>query len=71
MMFVSDLYFYNTEKEKERLKEQIRESYINGYNEGLNILDGIIVQALDNSDNKDESMTLRWVLDEISKMIIQ
>ena len=43
--------------------------YDKGWNESLNILDGIITQALDNSDNQVESMTLRWVLDEISKMI--
>lgn len=37
----------------------------------LNILDGIITQALDNSDNQIEPMALRWVLDEISKLEVE
>lgn len=40
-----------------------------GFKEALEILDGFIVQALDNSDDQTESMTLRWVLDQISMMI--
>lgn len=50
------------------VSDSIQKSYTEGFNDALDILDGIIVQALDVSDNRDECQTLRWVFDEISVM---
>lgn len=45
------------------------EPYQSCYEYGLNKLDWIITEQLDQSDNQVECQTLRWVLDKISEVI--
>lgn len=45
------------------------EPYMSCYEYGLNKLDLIITEQIDQSDNQVECQTLRWVLDKISELL--